>query len=112
MDALELFSKEVDSIMDKLNKYEKIKQQQKESMKRYYNSHKEKCHAIQKSYYNRNKEKFLELDRNLKRNRYNNDPEYREKVLERNRLLREKKRLLKESQEYQESQGNSILYKI
>jgi DUF1680 family protein len=99
MDALELFSKEVDSIMDKLNKYEKIKQKQKESMKRYYNSHKEKCHALQKSYYNRNKEKFLEIDRNYKKNRYNTDPEFREKVLQRNKLLREKKRNLKESQE-------------
>ena len=88
MSALNIMDN-LEEIKEIVKKYESIKQQRRDAGKKQY--HKTKGDP-EKSYYLRNYEKCLEYDKNYKREKYKNDPEHREKIKERMRLYREKKR--------------------
>jgi hypothetical protein len=86
----------LEKIKDIIVKYEKIKKNRAIYANQYY--HRTKG-SYSKKHYQENKEKCLQYDREWKRNKYQNDEEYRKKVNERNRLCRERRKLLKESQQ-------------
>lgn len=85
----------LEKVKDIIVKYEKMKKTRAFYANQYYHR---TNGSYSKKHYQENKEKWLQYDRDWKRNKYQNDEEYRKKVNERNKAYREKRKLLKESQ--------------
>jgi thermostable 8-oxoguanine DNA glycosylase len=88
MSATQIFDN-LELIKEKLLKYEKMKTHLKKCQKRYQQTHPEKIREISKRYY----------DKGGVVRKYHEDPIYREKVLERNRIQREKRKMKKLQEE-------------
>lgn len=79
----------LDIIKEKLLKYEKLKEHQRNGHRKYQQNNPERCREIQKRHY----------DKGSRVKRYNEDPEYRAKILERNKIQREKRKMKKLQEE-------------
>ena len=99
METILSLASELNTIKEKLEKYEKFQEQRRVAMHKFYHTNKESAKRIYQKYYETNKERLKELDRIKKREKYQNDPAYRELSKERVRLSREKKRKMKEEME-------------
>ena len=88
MSATQIFDN-IELIKEKLLKYEKMKTHLKKGQKKYQQNHPEKMREIQKRHY----------DKGDRVRKYHEDPVYRAKILERNRIQREKRRMKKLEEE-------------
>jgi len=107
MSSLNIFDN-IEKIKQALEEFERFKQKRRETTRNYYLNNKEKCNQNARDHYNRNKEKYLKIDKDNKKERYYNDPEYKQKHLLYMRQYRLKKKTEKLEKEKQLKENQEI----
>lgn len=80
MDTINNLQNELENIKAVMEKYNKVKETRKRNMKKYIDKNRDKINEYNKNYIN---------------NKYQNDPEFREKTKQANKEYREKQKLKK-----------------